>query len=56
MIARLGAHPGVRSASSNWGALQKSGGTVKIFFPALCARIQAPHFQSASGATACDDN
>jgi len=44
MTAHLCAHPGVRSAPSNWGSLQKSG--ARGHSKKLC-----PHFQFASGAT-----
>ena len=51
MTAHLCAHPGVCSAPKTGGARQKSGGTEKKIFPALCAGICAPHFQFASGAS-----
>jgi len=53
VLAFLCAHPGVRCAPSNWGAVLKSGGggTVKKF-PALRAGLLVPlHFQIASGAS-----
>jgi len=45
--AQLCAHPGVRSAPSNWGSLQKSGGTVKMC-PFTFKLLPAPMFTSST--------